>query len=67
MFIFGFIQALKFCLNFLFVAPCILCPYSNYTPLAPSIHYTLHLTKIFILKCEGIIEKILISAESMSR
>ena len=35
-------------------------------PLAPSIDWTTHLTKLLILKCEWIIEKIPMSAVSMS-
>ena len=37
-----------------------------YIPLAPIIDYTVHLTKLLILKCEWITKKNLLSAASMS-
>ena len=39
----------------------------HYNPLGPSVEYSLHLTKILILKKEGSIKKNPMSAASMSR
>ena len=50
----------------LILIPFVLLLYS-YIPLALSVDYTIHLTKISILKCEGVLEKFPMGVAIMSR